>query len=559
MAESCCGPTFWLYILIIVGLVLFAGMMSGLTLGLMSLGLVDLEVLINSGTPRDQKYAAKILPVVKNQHLLLCTLLVGNALAMEALPIFLDALVTAWGAILISVTLILLFGEILPQAVCSRYGLAVGAAMTPVVRVLVFLFFPVTYPISKLLDFLLGKGHVALFRRAELQTLVNMHGNEAGKGGELTHDETTIIAGALKLHTKTAKDAMTSISSTFSIDVNARLDMNTMNLIMMKGHSRIPVYSGTHTNIIGLILVKNLLTTRPEEEMPVRQHATIRKIPRVEENMPLYDILNEFQKGHSHMAAVVRYSQEKLDAINRSKDVNGQTEKSIGSSKHKRTMEKKAVQGPPMAVALDISEAEDLSSTGKVVLLKRNSMAGPAVSLSKKDNEGGSENRSQRNKKWERTGQGDLLDIVEESIPSFPQDEEVIGIITMEDVIEELLQEEILDETDGYIDVHNKIKVNMLPPGGRSPQGGRSPLSPISSSVSSFQHTPALTSPVSSFQHTPTADSPLSSHLQAPQTTPVIDISPNSSFPQSPPTTSVNANVQTVHDGRSIYLSEQGR
>lgn len=57
MAEQCCGPTFWIYILIIVGLVLFAGMMSGLTLGLMSLGLVDLEVLMKSGTPRDKKYA----------------------------------------------------------------------------------------------------------------------------------------------------------------------------------------------------------------------------------------------------------------------------------------------------------------------------------------------------------------------------------------------------------------------------------------------------------------------------------------------------------------------
>jgi hypothetical protein len=57
MAQNCCGPMFWTYILIIVGLVLFAGMMSGLTLGLMSLSLVDLEVLIKSGTPKDQKYA----------------------------------------------------------------------------------------------------------------------------------------------------------------------------------------------------------------------------------------------------------------------------------------------------------------------------------------------------------------------------------------------------------------------------------------------------------------------------------------------------------------------
>eukprot|EP01018_Ginkgo_biloba_P001324 Gb_37940 [translate_table: standard] len=70
---------------------------------------------------------------------------------MEALPIFLDSLVAAWGAVLISVTLILMFGEILPQAICSRYGLAVGAALAPVVRVLLLVFFPVAYPISKVL------------------------------------------------------------------------------------------------------------------------------------------------------------------------------------------------------------------------------------------------------------------------------------------------------------------------------------------------------------------------------------------------------------------------
>jgi len=31
-------------------------------------------------------YAAKILPVVQNQHLLLCTLLIANAAAMEVTP-----------------------------------------------------------------------------------------------------------------------------------------------------------------------------------------------------------------------------------------------------------------------------------------------------------------------------------------------------------------------------------------------------------------------------------------------------------------------------------------
>ncbi|GJS49899.1 DUF21 domain-containing protein [Tanacetum coccineum] len=278
--------------------VVFAGLMAGLTLGLMSLGLVDLEVLMQSGRPKDRLHASKIFPVVKNQHLLLCTLLIGNALAMESLPIFLDKLVPPWAAVLISVTLILMFGEILPQAICTRYGLTVGATMAPFVRCLLFLFFPISYPISKVLDWMLGKGHAALLRRAELKTFVNFHGNEAGKGGDLTHDETTIIAGALEMTEKTAKDAMTPISKAFSLDLDGTLTLDTLNAIMTMGHSRVPVYSGDRTNIIGIILVKNLLAVDPDDAVPLRK-MLLRKVPRVADNMPLYDILNEFQKGHT--------------------------------------------------------------------------------------------------------------------------------------------------------------------------------------------------------------------------------------------------------------------
>ena len=61
--------------------------------------------------------------------------------------------------------------------------------------------------------------------------------------------------------------------------------------------------------------------------------------------MPLYDILNEFQKGHSHMAAVVKYSQEKLDAINKSKEIKGLADRKKGNPRHKRIMEGRVVQG----------------------------------------------------------------------------------------------------------------------------------------------------------------------------------------------------------------------
>jgi metal transporter CNNM len=87
-----------------------------------------------------------------------------------------------------------------------------------------------------------------------------------------------------------------------------------MQMIMAKGHSRIPVHAGSVTNIVGLVLVKNLLTLLPQDETPVR-NCTIRKIPRVAEGVPLYDILNDFQKGHSHMAVVVKCNKEKVESV----------------------------------------------------------------------------------------------------------------------------------------------------------------------------------------------------------------------------------------------------
>ena len=61
---SCCESKFFINIGVIVLLVLFAGLMSGLTLGLMSLSLVDLEVLAKSGTPQDRKHAGHSIPFI---------------------------------------------------------------------------------------------------------------------------------------------------------------------------------------------------------------------------------------------------------------------------------------------------------------------------------------------------------------------------------------------------------------------------------------------------------------------------------------------------------------
>lgn len=98
--------------------VTMAGLASGLTIGLLSFDVTKLEIKAMTGTQEEVSAAIKILPVVKHHHLLLVTLMLFNSIANEALPIFLGALVPAYLAVLISVTFVLIFGEVFLSFEC---------------------------------------------------------------------------------------------------------------------------------------------------------------------------------------------------------------------------------------------------------------------------------------------------------------------------------------------------------------------------------------------------------------------------------------------------------
>eukprot|EP00891_Asterochloris_glomerata_P001825 jgi/Astpho2/1825/gw1.00038.77.1_t len=283
-----------------------AGLMSGLTLGLMSLDSLDLEVLRRSGTPKEQAYAKRLEGVLKRPHWLLVTLVLCNAAASETLPIFLDRLADPITAIIISVSVVLVFGEIIPQAVCSRHGLAVGAHAAWFVQALMYLCGVVAYPISLLLDWILGHEHATLFRRAQLKALVDVHGQTAGLGGNLSVDEVQVIRGALDLTHKTAINCMTPLDKVFMVPADAKLDEETMTKIYRSGHSRIPVHKvGRRDQIIGIFLAKELMLMDKQQEMAVTA-LKLRSAPYLRADIALYDMLRLFETGRCHMAVLTQ-------------------------------------------------------------------------------------------------------------------------------------------------------------------------------------------------------------------------------------------------------------
>ena len=93
---------------------------------------------------------------------------------MESLPIFLDAIMPSSLAILMSTTVVLIFGEILPQAIClGENQIEIAAGMAPFINCLMKVTFPICYPIAKGLDYFLGHGQSKVrFAKKDLKTLI---------------------------------------------------------------------------------------------------------------------------------------------------------------------------------------------------------------------------------------------------------------------------------------------------------------------------------------------------------------------------------------------------
>lgn len=201
-----------------------------------------------------------------------------------------------------------------------------------------YLTFPLSYPIAKLLDILLGHKSGLYYKRAQLKEFVSSHAASAFQNGDgsngggdglklddddgsssassdgddgglpkeerLTNDEVMIIKGALDLTSKNVTHSMTPLDKVFSLDERTVIDPQTLQSILDAGHSRIPLWRDDPSNFVGMLLVKSL-NLNFILEGGILARADIKELPLVDDTTPLYTMLNIFQTGRSHMAAVL--------------------------------------------------------------------------------------------------------------------------------------------------------------------------------------------------------------------------------------------------------------
>jgi len=290
---------------IVLGLLLLSGLFSGLNLGFMSLGKEDLERKIKGGDRR----AKIVYKLRKNGNLLLCTILIGNVLVNNTLAVYMGEMFTGTFAIIVSTALIVVFGEIIPQALCARYPLQIGAAAAPIFKVFMYALWLVCWPLSKAMDYFLGPEPPTRHTKFEITEMVKDH--QLDSASEIDLKEANTVLGALTFSDKTAREVMTPKKNVYRFYEDQKLTTELIEDIKKKGHTRIPVFKSKKDQVVGVVLVKKLLGVRKGSSV-VRQ--SMEPIT-VKDDTTLDDILDIFRTANQHLLIVVDEHENVLGII----------------------------------------------------------------------------------------------------------------------------------------------------------------------------------------------------------------------------------------------------
>ena len=284
--------------LIATALVVLSALFSGLTLGLLSL---DTNTLRRRAKHGDVE-AATVYPIRQRGNQLLTTLLLGNVIVNTTLSIYIGSIASGLIAGLIATALIVVFGEIVPQAVISRHALWFGARTIWFTRVVLVIAYPIAYPIARMLDWVLGKELPTMYSKSELMDIISEH--EDSEHSPVDADEERIVHGALKFSHLRVREVMTPAEQVVMYDENQRLTHSFFDEVTEHGFSRLPIYSGRRDNIVGILYVKDLLSEDEHISIKETAEAFDRTYIRVGPGDLLDAVLAKMLKEKQHLAII---------------------------------------------------------------------------------------------------------------------------------------------------------------------------------------------------------------------------------------------------------------
>ena len=199
--------------------------------------------------------------------------------------------------------IILIFGEILPKSSAKvdpeKTALKFSGAVYFLLKYAVVLYYPF-YALQKRATRKKVKSTAPTVTENELESIIDTMEEE----GVIDHDNKEILQGAINLSELSAYDVMTHRKDVVFVELDQTLE-EAEKLFLETQYSRLPVYSETIDNIVGVINQKDVFSTILSNKPKTTIKNLMKPCHFVSEVMKLDDLIRELQSEKKHMAIVV--------------------------------------------------------------------------------------------------------------------------------------------------------------------------------------------------------------------------------------------------------------
>jgi putative hemolysin len=292
--------------LILAVLLALSGVFSGSETALISLSMARAESLYKEG----RRGAHALYLLKKNPSRMLITILIGNNVVNIAASAMATVIATDYFgdsgpgiAVGVLTIFILVFGEITPKSLATRFSERISLFISPVIYAFMRLIYPMVWLFLQFTNWVQKSTWAIedpLVTESEVITLIE-HGEEEGV---IDTGEREMIERIFNFNDLKAEDVMTPRRQVFRLDGRRTL-REVLPEILDQNYSRIPLYREDPDEIVSLVILRDLISVIASGKLDI-EISTLGQEPLfTPANTPIDELIRTLKTKSLHLAVVV--------------------------------------------------------------------------------------------------------------------------------------------------------------------------------------------------------------------------------------------------------------
>ncbi len=309
----------WVTLLILIILAGISSFFSASETSIIGLSKIRLRHMLQKGL----KHAQSVQRLVMKLDKVIGAILIGNnivniAISSIVTSVFVQVYGYRWGVVastFVTTMVLLIFCEVTPKILAAKHAEKVALITAPAMEVVIIILKPLITFFIGLSNFILkicGVGpskRSPLITEEELRTMIEMGKEE----GVLNEEERKMLHRIFEFGDTKLSDVMVTKDKIVAVNLNTGSE-DLLNIFAEEGHARLPVYSGSLDNIVGVVYAQDLLYILREKGLFLLQDL-LHETCYVSGTMRVNELLKRFQTEKTQIAIIVDKDKKTLGLV----------------------------------------------------------------------------------------------------------------------------------------------------------------------------------------------------------------------------------------------------